>query len=334
MTFRGLAVVIAASALGACAGPKASTTPVADDFFTLKFADAPAVMVLPSTDDPTKSDAYVIDFEFERRDGRVLAAPRVTVYASQTASLAMADLTPADADAAGRPAEGMWLDACPRPTGDGGVSLGYRVRLAKRRPPAESSDDGAAAAGLEVVEFEGARRLEPRVQGLLARVTSPDGTGPLLVFARVTTIRVDAPPPGFDVGTNPDAKIARATTGRTLHLRMTAVAVPRPFEPGAVIDETATPDMLKPLNGRILRDFELYTCVDSRVRIAGLLESGDKKSGLVAEGRDDGTFDLAWTSSGVARTATIRPSAGRRFVALSQIDGGGTAGVIVAVDAD
>jgi hypothetical protein len=337
MTFRGLLVVVAASALGACAGSKPSTDPGEDDFFTMKFADAAPVVAAASTDDASKTDAYTIEFSFERRDGRRLAGPSVTVYASQSASITMADQPPdGAAEVAGRPPEGMWLDACPKPTGDGGVSLGYRVRLAKLRAPAESSGDGAAAVprDREVVEFEGARRMEPRAQGLLARVTSPDGSGPLLVLARVTPIRVPAPPQGFVDVVAPDAKLSRAASGRVLHLRVTAVAVPRPFEPGTVVDETATPDVMKPMGGRILRDFELYTCVDSRVRIAGLLESGDKKNGLVAEGRDDGAVDLSWTTNGVARTATIRPSAGHRFVALAQIDGGGTAGVLVAVDAD
>jgi hypothetical protein len=230
----------------------------------------------------------------------------------------------------------MWIDACPQPTGDGGVSLGYRVRLAKLHAPAEASggDSPAAAPDREVVEFEGARRMEPRVQGMLGRVTSPDGSGPMFVLARVTPIRVDAPPPGSVDAGAPDAKLSRAMSGPTLHLRVTAVVVPRPFEPGVVIDETATPDLMKPMNGRILRDFDLFTCVDSRTRIAGLLESGDKRNGLVAQARDDGLLDLTWTTNGVARTATIRPNEGRRFVALSQVDGGGTAGVLVAVDVD
>jgi hypothetical protein len=333
MTFRGLIVVIAASALGACAGPKSSTDPVEDDFFALKFVDAhPADAAAAPTSDASKTDAYAIEFSIERRDGRPLAAPRVTVYASQTATIALANQKPDDA---AHPAEGMWLSACPQPTSDGGVSLGYRVRLSKLKAPAATGGDAAAAPPeREIVEFEGARRMDVRAYGMLARVTSPDGSGPLLVLARVTPIRVDAPPPGIADPVATDAKLARATSGRTLHLRVTAVVVPRPFEPGSVIDETATADVLKPLNGRILRDYELYTCVDSRVRIAGVLESGDKKSGLVAAGRDDGLVDLSWTANGVARTATVRPGTGRRFVALSQLDGGGTAGVLVALDAD
>jgi len=337
MTFRGLLVVIAASALGACAGSKPPTDPGADDVYTLKFVDAAPVVAAASTDDASKTDAYVIEFSFERRDGRRLAGPSITVYPSHSSTITMANKAPGDAaDPSGRLAEGMWLEACPQPTGDGGVSLGYRVRLAKTRAPAESSGEGAATVppDREVVEFEGARRMEPRAQGLLARVTSPDGSGPLLVLARVTTIRVPAPPPGVVDVAPPDAKLSRAASGRTLNLRVTAVVVPRPFEPGAVVDETATPDVMKPMNGRILRDFELFTCVDSRLRIAGLLESGDKRNGLVVEGRDDGDLALSWTTNGVAHTATIRPNAGRRFVALAQVDGGGTAGVLVAVDVD
>jgi hypothetical protein len=332
MRRRRLLLVILASSLGACAGSKGAKP---DGLFSLKFDEgAPAVSaVVAPTSDPSQVDAFTIEASFESADGRRLAAPHVTVYSGQAGRLSLSTPSPDGSRAeatAGRVDDGISFEVCPRRAGDGGVSLGFRVRVAKRG----QADGDASSAAREAVEFEGARWLEPGVQGLLGRVAGPDDSGPILVLARVTPTRVDAPAPGALPAVGEDAGLSREMSGLTRHLRVTAVHVPRDFEPGLVIDETATPDVMKSLVGRVLRDYEVWTCVDSRVRIAGTLESGERTAAFVAAGREDGRLELSWTTTGGARNATVRPNAGRRFVALARVEGGGTAGVLVAVDVD
>jgi hypothetical protein len=341
-----------------CAGRSAETKPAAaeDPFFALKFADAAPS---PTPAEPVGGvDAFSIEVSFERADGRVLAAPRITTQPGQCGAIAVSNVTSYIGDfdvehhvagsTVGDPVvkiveDGLWLDACATLAADGGVTLGYRARLVKLRKPipeftTKLAADTTVTVQLPVterVEFEGARWVQPGALAMLGRVSSPDGGGPLNVLVRVTPVRVEAPP-GAATPTAVDPKLSRPMSGHTVHLRVAAVQVRREFEPGAVLDETAAPDVMKASGGRVLRDFELFTCLDSRVRIAGVEreELGSKERGLVVESGDDGVLRLSWTMGEATRTASLRPNVGRRFVALGKLEGGGTAGVIVSVDAD
>ncbi len=334
MKFRVLLVASAAAASSACAGPNSAGRPVDDGFFTMPFADATSEDAAPAPPPQARQiDAYTVELSFEQAGGRRIAAPSVVTIDGRTASVELRNAPPggasSDDESARRGPEGAWFSVCPHRAADGGVTLGFRVRLARMKAAPSAGD---ASPGLESVEFEGARWIEKGVTAELGRVTSPDGSGSMLVLAHVTSHLVDLP--GDDDGSPSDDPLRREMSGHTRHLRLTAVAVPRVFEPGAVLDETATPDVMKSMDGRILRDYEVYTCVDARVRVAGLLDSGGAARGLVVTGRDDGRLDVSWTTSAGGRTASVRPNDGRRFVALSKLDGGGTAGVLVALDVD
>jgi len=335
MGFRRATILLTASGLAACAGPFADRKPAEDDVFSLRFADAkPSDDAPPATSDATQIDAVAMELSFERSDGRRLSSPRITTYVGQTARVTMLSTPPGLGGDPRRNEQGMWFSGCPQKTADGAIALGFRLKIARLKKPSGDAPSGAEIVpDRESIEITGARRLEPGAEGMLARVSNPDGSGPLLVLARARAYRVDAP---LAAAEDPftDEKLTRAFAGRTEHLRVTAVQVPRDIEPGVVIDETATPDVMKPMDGRILRDYEVITCVDSRLRIAGLFETGDATRSFVAEGTDDGRLAFSWTTNGAARTASVRPSAGRRFVAVANLEGGGTAGVLVSLDAD
>jgi hypothetical protein len=281
-------------------------------------------------------------------------APRLVTFPGQSAQISMTTPitysgleTAVDAHERPKPVtktieEGLRLDACAQRAADGGVTFGFRLKVTKVKQPIEDLAVTLASGPPVTIqtpetsgaEASGTRWLEPGVQGLLARVSSPDGSGPLLVLARVTPIRIDGPEPGAAPENFGDGGLARPMSGHTLHLRVSAVTIGREIEPGTILDETAAPDVLKAAGGSKLRDFEIFSCLDSRVRLAGLLETQGGARGLVAQGRDDGKLDISWTTTSGTRRATIRPNAGRRFVALANVEGGGTAGVIVSVDAD
>ncbi len=323
--------MIAVLLLGACAGGKSETRPADDRFFSTPFLAAAPADAAPSVDSLSPVEAFTLEVSLERASGGRIAAPRITMYPRQVASIAVVNQPVED---------GLRLEACATRAADGGVVLGFSLKLSRVLDPVpdEKPVDGVVVRprmpGVERAEVSGARWLEPGVQGLLARVASPDGSGPLLVLARVTPIRIDAPAPGAAPEDFGDAALARPMSGHTLHLRVSAVTIGRDVEPGTVFDETAAPDVLKAAGGRVLRDFEVFSCLDSRVRLSGVLDMQGGMRGLVAEGRDDGKLDISWTTTSGTRTATIRPNAGRRFVALANVEGGGTAGVIVSVDAD
>lgn len=342
-------VAFAALALGACAGGKSETKPADDPFFSTPFLAGAPADASPAFDTPSQVEAFTLEVSLERAGGGRIAAPRITMYPGQTASIAVVNQVPADAAAhdTGEVAdhvaeEGLRVEACAKRAADGGVVLGFSLKLSRVVDPGTPAEDRSSGGAVvkprmpvvERAEASGTRWLEPNVQGLLARVTSPDGSGPLLVLARVTPIRIDAPAPGAAPEDYGDGGLARPMSGHTLDLRIAAVTVGREIAPGTVLDETAAPDVLKAAGGRKLRDFEVFSCLDSRVRLAGLLDMQGGTRGLVAEGRDDGRIDISWTTASGTRRATIRPNAGRRFVALANVEGGGTAGVIVSVDAD
>ena len=351
MILRYAVSAVAAIALTACASGKEAVSSRDDPFFAMPFAPEAPVDADSSADFPPIGgvEAFTLSVTLERADLGRHTGPTITAYAGQTANLAMVNEVPYLAEsgaadgAAGsttRTAEdGLRLEVAMRRAADGGVTVGYSLRLARvERVPDPRSADGVVVRprmpDIDRVEVSGVRWLEPGVQGLLARIPSPDGSGPMLVLARVVPTLIDPPPPGVAVENFGDTRLARPMSGHTVHLRVSAAQVLRDLEPGTVLDETAAPDVLKAADGRVLRDFEIFSCIDSRVHIAGVLETHGGTRGLVADGRDDGKLDLAWTTSAGTRRATMRPNAGRRFVALARIEGGGTAGVIVSVNAD
>jgi hypothetical protein len=319
----------AALALGACAGGKEAVTPDKDPYFNLPFVAAAPKDAAPAAD-AAQAEAYSIEFSVERATGSRLAAPRLILFRGQTGSIVVGSSAGTDATGVQPADDGLRAETCVSPAADGGATIGFHVVLSRSRDGGE----------VERADVSGTRWIEPGVVGMLARVTSPDGSGPLLVLARVTPLGREALPPdaAFSTwsmaGSVDAAPFARPMSGRTLHLRVSAAQIGRDFDPGSVVDETACPDVLKATGGRVLHDFEILSCLDSRVRLAGLVESGGHVRGLVADGRDDGTLQVSWTTTGEAHTASLRPSHGRRFLALARVDGGGTAGVIVSLDAD
>jgi hypothetical protein len=339
MTFRNGLVLPALLAVAACAGPKSATTQ-AEKFAALTFAaDAAATAVaVPAT--PGDENGYLIEIVLERSDGSHLSVPQIAVEAGRTGGIAVVRPSPLQADAEGVSAapppleDGIRLQACASRAGDGGIVLAFRARMTNVTAAGDSAEDGGNAVPQQfAVEFSGARWLEPGVRGMIARVPSPDGSGQMLVLARATPQRVpraedegvfttSAPPSD----TTPAMDLSRPMTGHTVHLRVSAVRVPRDFTPGAVFDETSTPDVLKVSGGEILRDFEAYSCLDSRVHLSGISGGATFDAAL----DDSGRVTITWNG----RTATVRANEGRRFVAVAPVEGGGTAGVIVSVNAD
>jgi hypothetical protein len=346
MTFRdGLALPVLL-AVAACSAPKTAAATQAERFSTLRFAADAGGETAPAI--AGEANAYAIDLVFERSDGSRLVAPQLVVFAGQTGTIALvkpiAYPADVDADSVAPPApaleEGIRLEACASRAGDGGVVLAFRARMTKVTGPAVEATTGGAEGReavalpqVDAVEFSGARWLEPGVRGMIARVPGPDGSGPLLVLARATPQRVPPPPadgdfavPGQPVAPAAAPDLSRPMTGHTKHLRVSAVRVSREFGPGVVIDETAAPDVLKSAGGEILRDFETYTCLDGRVRLAGTIGAASFSAVL----DDGGRVSITWNG----RTACVRANEGRRFVAVAPVEGGGTAGVIVSVNAD
>jgi hypothetical protein len=312
-------LVLAALALCACAGSKTETTPESDPYFTLALVQGGPGAPIPGV---AHADAFQVQLSVERAGGSRLAAPSIIVPPGRVGSVVVGqDTQTGSLPTAGGVSDGMQVSVCVTPAADGGATIGFAVSFAKSRK------DGAE---IERAQVCGTRWIEPGVVGMLARVTSPDGSGPLLVLARVTPMESGGQPP-------PDTRDVRASferpmTGHTVHLRVTSAQVGRDFDPGTVVDETAAPDVLKSAGGRVLHDFEVFTCLDSRVRLAGL--TGEDERGFVAQGADDGTLLVSWKTTGATHTATIRPNHGRRFVAIARVEGGGTAGAIVSLDAD
>jgi len=317
-----VAFVLAALALGACASGKDETKPENDPYFTLPLVastqDAARVC------DASQADAFSVEFSVERASGSRLSAPRIVLFRGQLGSVVVGPAVATDAAGVQQVDDGLRVETCVNAAADGGATIGFRVVLAKSR-------DGGAE--IERADVSGTRWIEPGVVGMLARMTSPDGSGPLLVLARVTPLASQAAPAG-DAFAPGGESLGRPMTGHTVHLRVSAAQIGRDFEPGSVVDETACPDIMKSAGGRVLHDFEVFSCLDSRVRLAGLVESGGRVRGLVAQGTDDGMLDVSWTTTGEAHAARLRPNKGRRFLALARVEGGGTAGVIVSVDAD
>ena len=350
MTLRDVLSVAVALALAACASGGSATKTAADPFAAVKFADSkrPEALTASAAD----ANAYTIELAFERGDGKRLLAPRMTVFAGQAAQISMTSQVPYVADFDVQVAqtasiadpvvksieEGLRFDACAQRAADGGITFGYRISLSRVRQPIAAFTTLLASGPpvtiqvpeVDRAEVSGTRWIEPGVLGMLARVASPDGSGPMLVLARLTPLRVDAAPPGAAHDSAGSSAMARPMTGHTVHLRVSAVTVARDFEPGTVLDETSAPDVMKAAGGSVLRDTEVFTCLDSRVRLASLSGNPEKSQGLVAEMGDDGRLHVSWNG----RTASVRPNAGRRFVAVAPVEGGGTAGVLVSVDAD
>ena len=334
MTFRDGVAVTALLAMAACTSPpKPSNETQAQRFSTLAFAADPAAPAVAASQIATDPNGYAVEVAFERADGSRRAAPAVIVKPGHEGSIALMAPSEFQPDAAGGATppfeDGVRVQVCAQKAGDGGVAVAYSARMTKiTGAPLET----ATAPPQDVVEFSGARWLEPGVRGMLARIPSPDGSGQMLVLARVTPVRVEwradeeFASPGSRSDTNSASGLARAMSGRTVHLRVSAVRVGRDFTPGAVIDETATPDVLKLSGGEVLRDFEAYTCVDGRVRLLGTSGSAS----FAATFDDDGRVTITWNG----RKASVRANEGRRFVSLAPIEGGGTAGVIVSVNAD
>jgi hypothetical protein len=352
MTFRDGLALSALLAAAACAGPKASGAKGPDAFSTLKFAEGSAK---PADTPPGASNAFVVEISLERADGSRFAAPHLVAWPGQVATMAVGEdieyvppPTPPDVkiDVARAPEpsprqlhDGLAVDLSAQRAADGGVTFGYRVALAKVTREAGESPAAAdagrtvatAVADVTEVDVQGTRWIEPGAQTMLARLASPDGSGPMLILARVTPVVLDALPPTPAAEAVADREFARPMSGHTVHLRVSAVRVTRDFPPGFVLDETAASDVLKTAGGEILRDFEAYTCLDGRVRLAASTGAPDGKSpSFAATAADDGRVTIAWNG----RTACVRASPGRRFVAVAPVDGGGTAGVIVSVNAD
>jgi hypothetical protein len=357
MTFRSALPLAALFVLAACAGTKDEGTPPADAFTTLKFAESGLTPAAPAAD----ADAFRIDVAFERKDGTRLTMPRLISRSGRAASISLGEpieyVADFDAESNGHKTpkpvtrtvlDGARVDACAQRAADGGITFGYRVELAKvAKPIAEFTTTPANGPPITIqlpdvtdVTAQGTRWIEPDAWAMLARVASPDGSGPLLVLARVAPIHVEvtpaedvfsAGPPASDSAATTD--LARPMTGHTVHLRVSAVRTARNFEPGTVLDETAAPDVLKAAGGEILRDFEVFTCLDGRVRLSASSGSqpGEKGSPTFSAIVDDaGRVTITWNG----RTACVRANEGRRFVAVAPIEGGGTAGVIVSVNAD
>lgn len=348
MTFRAVPALLALLPLAACAGPKPAAETQADRFATLAFAADSGARTGEAPPSVVNANAYLVEFAFERSDGSRMAAQPLRVRMGQAGAIALVRPSPyqpdvnADSVAPATPPldEGIRIETCADRAGDGGVVLSFRARMNKvMGPDVEATTGGAEGRERvlvpqqDVVEISGTRWLEPGVRGMLARVPSPDRSGQLLVLARVTPQRVEQPadesfstsgPQKGDLA--PPSELARPMSGHTVHLRVSAVRVARDFAPGAVIDETAAPDVLKVTGGEILRDFEAYTCLDSRVRLAGT--SGP--ASFAAALGDDGVVTIEWNG----RSARVKTSQGRRFVAVAPVEGGGTAGVIVSVNAD
>ena len=346
MTFRNGLALTALLAVAACAGPKSAAATQAEKFATLKFAAAAADTAVAAPATPGDENGYLIEVVLERIDGSHLSVPPLVVEAGRTGGVALVRPSPhangADAGTSSAPPleDGIRLQACATRAGDGGIVLAYRGRMTNVKGPGVAATTGGAEGSetvvipqQDVVEFSGARWLEPGVRGMLARVPSPEGSGQLLILARATPQRV---PRAEDEGVfttdvpkgdlAPSPELSRPMTGHTAHLRVSAVRVSRDFAPGAVFDESSTPDVLKVAGGEILRDFEAYSCLDSRVHLIGVSGGASFEAAL----DDAGRVTITWNG----RTASVRANEGRRFVAVAPIEGGGTAGVIVSVNAD
>jgi hypothetical protein len=313
--------LVAALALGACAGSKKETTPESDPYFTLPLVAGAGTTPFP---DVAHAVAFQVQVSVERVSGSRVAAPALIVQPGQLASVVVGQDVPEDAkSAAPNVADGLQLSVCVAGAADGGATIGFRATLTKSRK------DGSE---IERAEVSGTRWIEPGVVGMLARLTSPDGSGPLIVLARVTPMErgMGTPPAASDV----KDPIQQPMTGHTVHLRVSSAQIGRDFDPGTVVDETAAPDVMQQAGGRVLHDFEVFSCLDRRVHLAGLVGSGAGERGFVAEGGDDGRLHVSWKTTGATQTATIHPNRGRRFVAIARVEGGGTAGAIVSVDAD
>lgn len=341
MTFRMGLALPALLTVAACAGPKSASATQAEKFATLRFAADAADTAVAAPAAPGDENGYLIEVVLERIDGSHLSVPSLVVEAGRTGGIAFVRPSPLQGDGDSvAPAlleDGIRLQACASRAGDGGIVLAFRGRMTKVTGPAATDapePDGPGALPQQVaVEFSGARWLEPGVRGMIARVPSPDGSGQLLVLARATPQRVPrsedesfftTPGPSSDLTTTAD--LSRPMTGHTAHLRLSAVRVSRDFAPGAVFDETSTPDVLKGAGGEILRDFEVVSCLDGRVRISGVSGGASFDAAL----DDAGRVTITWNG----RTASVRAIEGRRFVAVAPVEGGGTAGVIVSVNAD
>jgi hypothetical protein len=357
MTFRDALPLAALFVLAGCAGTKDEGAPPADAFTTLKFAESGAAPAAPAAD----ANAFRIDVAFERKDGTRLAMPRLISRSGRAASIALGEpieyvagfgtenvTSGAHTPVTRTVLDGARVDACAQRAADGGITFGYRVEVAKvAKPIAEFTANPANGPPMTIqlpevteVTARGTRWIEQDVWAMLARVASPDGSGPLLVLARVAPIHVEVTPAEdvFSAGPSADdfaatTDLARPMTGRTAHLRISAVRTFRSFEPGTVLDETAAPDVLKSAGGEILRDFEAFTCLDGRVLLSASSGPplGDRGYPTFAAALDDsGRVTITW----MGRTACVRANEGRRFVAVAPIEGGGTAGVIVSVNAD
>jgi hypothetical protein len=357
MTFRNGLALAAVLAIAACAGPNSTDAKGADALATLMFAEGAASSKAPASGD---ANAFRLDVAFEKRDGSRLAMPAlisrpgraVAVEVGESiqyvADFDLGDITgPGPSKPVTRTVlDGARIDACVQRAADGGITLGYRVTVSKvERPIAEHTTTLAGGPPVTIqlpyvteVTAQGTRWIEPDAWAMLARVASPDSSGPLLVLARVAPIRVEVTPAEDVFSAGPSASdfaattdLARPMTGRTVHLRVSAVRTSRSFDPGSVLDETAAPDVLKSSGGEILRDFEAFTCLDSRVRLSAFVGvPGGAFPSFTAAMADDGRVTITWNR----RTANVRANEGRRFVAVAPIEGGGTAGVIVSVDAD
>lgn len=327
-------VAAAALVLAACAGGGRPRSPRGDAFYSVPMAAAAPAGVAPQAA-ARETESFMVELSFERADGARLEAPALVVPGGQWGRVAMVDrVLPVNPETV-MPEEGMWFDARLVRTEGGPVQIAYRLRLA-RVVPGDPDSAESMPVGMEIdrVEASGARTIETGVQGLLARLASPDGSGPILVLARVTE-SADAPPTPQEVPewAHRDERPPVSPAGPTVHLRVTAVIVGRDLDPGTVYDETATPDVMKAAGGQILRDFEAFTSLDANVRLAGLLGPPDDdagSSGLVASIGEDGRLHVVWNG----HAASVRPNLGRRFVAIAPVEGGGTAGVLVSVDAD
>lgn len=314
---RAIPIVVAAAALGACAGSKAETPPADDPYFTLAFVEGAGTARFPNV---AHADSFRIELFLERANGTRLTTPALVVRPAELGSFVLGDTGTGEPAAAETMKDGARFAVCATPAADGGVTLGFAVKLLKSR------NDGAE---VEHAEVSGTRWIEPGVVGLLARVTSPDGSGPMLVLARVVPQETGATP--FVDTRDVKGAIELPMTGHTMHLRVSSVQLAREFEPGTVVDETAAPDLLKSAPGRVLHDFEVWSCLDRRVHLAGLV--GADERGFTAT-IVEGVLHLSWKTTGATHTATIRPNKGRRFVAIARVEDGTTAGAIVSVDSD
>lgn len=344
MTFRDGLALLTLLSVAACAGPNSGPAPQAERFASLAFAadpDAASAAVPPAAAEP---NGYLIEVAFERADGGRLVPPPLTAPAGQTVGFALVQPSPYQPDVDGDsnapvvpPLEdGIRMQVCAQRAGDGGVVLAYRLRMARVTGPSKEETSGGKTVRVtqqDLAEVSGTRWLEPGVRGALARVPGPDGSGQLLVLARATPQKVERPldegvfsPAAPKADLEPVIDLSRPMTGNTMHLRVSAVRTARGFPSGAVIDETATSDVLNAAGGEILRDFEAYTCLDSRVRFTGTSGAASFDATL----GDDGRVTITWNG----RKASVRANNGRRFVAVAPVEGGGTAGVIVSVNAD